>query len=212
MLTTRTPTWQLAWGNRTEATRQNAIPGPEGREQARMRPGRRAEGRGHLRLHRQSPGRRHEAQEGACYQVPPYRVRGSNLATGQSLSSFISTLFLTCLSLLPVCHSTLSTPESSFQRKGPQARGRCSSGKQKEPPLTVRDFQQGSPILTAQRLKYGFNLNTSVYNNRVIQSNGKKRFNLPFFLTATSLEVHIYPGTVALLHGCRASNGNSLPH
>ena len=106
----------------------------------------------------------------AVYGVPPYRVRGSSLATGQYFSSFIPTLFLTCLSLLPVCHSTLSTPEPSSQRKGPQARGSSSSGKQGEPPLTVGDFQQGPPILRAQRLKYGFKLNTSVYNNRVIQS------------------------------------------
>ena len=125
---------------------------------------------------------------------------------------FISTLFLTYLSLLPVCHSTLSTPESSSQRKGPQASGRHSSGKQRGHPLTVKDFQQGSPILIAQRLKYGFKLNTRVYNNRDIQSNGKKLFNLPSSLTATSLDVHIYTGTVALLHGCRASNSNSVPH
>lgn len=170
MLTTRTPTRHLALGDRTEATRHNAVAGPEGCEQARMRLGRRAEGQGHLRLHSQSPGRRQEAQAGVCYGVPPYRVRGSSLATGQSFSSFIPTLFLTCLSLLPVCHSTLSTPEPSSQRKGPQARGSSSSGKQGEPPLTVGDFQQGPPILRAQRLKYGFKLNTSVYNNRVIQS------------------------------------------
>lgn len=210
-MTTRTPTRLLASGDRTEAARHNAVPGPEGREQARMRSGHRAKGRGHLRLHNQSPGRRHEAQAGTCYGVPPYRVQGSSLATGQSSSYIISTLFLTYLSLLPVCHSTLSTPESSSQRKGPQHEEDIVVGSRGDI-LTVKDFQQGSPILIAQRLKYGFKLNTRVYNNRAIQSNGKKLFNLPSSLTATSLDVHIYTGTVALLHGCRASNGNSVPH